>query len=376
MLKTIAKFKTTLAAAISASATSLTLTSVNSEDNTAIPNGIYGFVIDEGNQNEEYVIGSLSGTTVSTLSRGISYEDGSTEITANKKSHRKGATIKITDHPAIIQIIKILNGDTTITNAIKSSATPSNDDDLVNKAYSDAQTVAGGADASTSIKGISKLSTAPVNAANPIAVGDNDPRIPTTDEKAAMAGTSTPSTSNKFVCADDAVLDTGNQTIAGTKTFSSIPILPASDPTADNEAARKYYVDSKMSSITLFVASDNLKASADTERSQTGSTPTIKKEIKVRRAGTIRVTGEIKHGTGVDYAKCAIYINGIAVTGAEASTNQTSYQSFSLDIAVKAEDMVQLYLYVQSGTGTAYCRYFRLKWDETIATATYVVNTD
>jgi hypothetical protein len=42
----------------------------------------------------------------------------------------------------------------------------------------------------------------------------------------------------------DTVNKTGDQTIAGIKTFSSIPVLPASDPTADNEAARKAYVDS------------------------------------------------------------------------------------------------------------------------------------
>ena len=41
-----------------------------------------------------------------------------------------------------------------------------------------------------------------------------------------------------------AVLLTGDQTIGGTKTFSDIPILPASDPTSANEAARKAYVDS------------------------------------------------------------------------------------------------------------------------------------
>lgn len=33
------------------------------------------------------------------------------------------------------------------------------------------------------------------------------------------------------------------QTIAGIKTFSSIPVLPASNPTSDNQAARKAYVD-------------------------------------------------------------------------------------------------------------------------------------
>lgn len=42
----------------------------------------------------------------------------------------------------------------------------------------------------------------------------------------------------------DVVHDTGDETIAGVKTFSSIPVLPGSDPTSDNEAARKAYVDS------------------------------------------------------------------------------------------------------------------------------------
>ena len=39
--------------------------------------------------------------------------------------------------------------------------------------------------------------------------------------------------------------DTHAQTIAGVKTFSSIPVLPGSDPTTSNEAARKAYVDSR-----------------------------------------------------------------------------------------------------------------------------------
>ncbi|MBW1953717.1 MAG: hypothetical protein JRI59_08235 [Deltaproteobacteria bacterium] len=36
-----------------------------------------------------------------------------------------------------------------------------------------------------------------------------------------------------------------NQTVAGVKTFSEIPVLPASDPTTDNQAARKAYVDAQ-----------------------------------------------------------------------------------------------------------------------------------
>jgi hypothetical protein len=35
------------------------------------------------------------------------------------------------------------------------------------------------------------------------------------------------------------------QTIAGVQTFGSIPVLPASDPTTDNQATRKSYVDDR-----------------------------------------------------------------------------------------------------------------------------------
>ncbi|AVP41470.1 hypothetical protein SEA_WENTWORTH_31 [Streptomyces phage Wentworth] len=51
------------------------------------------------------------------------------------------------------------------------------------------------------------------------------------------------------VVADLATLDgevvkiTGDQSVAGIKTFSSIPVLPASSPTTDNQATRKLYVD-------------------------------------------------------------------------------------------------------------------------------------
>ena len=38
----------------------------------------------------------------------------------------------------------------------------------------------------------------------------------------------------------------GDQNVGGIKTFTSIPVLPAADPTLDNEAARKAYVDSKV----------------------------------------------------------------------------------------------------------------------------------
>jgi len=41
----------------------------------------------------------------------------------------------------------------------------------------------------------------------------------------------------------ETVKKTGDQTIAGIKTFTSIPVLPSSNPVSDNEATRKAYVD-------------------------------------------------------------------------------------------------------------------------------------
>lgn len=81
--------------------------------------------------------------------------------------------------------------------------------------------VAGGAvDASTSQKGITKLSVTPASASNPIAVGDNDPRVPDSDTSDALAGTSgTPSSSNKFVTDDD---------VATVSTADKIPRADAS----------------------------------------------------------------------------------------------------------------------------------------------------
>ncbi len=71
--------------------------------------------------------------------------------------------------------------------------------------YIDAAAIAGGVPATTSLIGLSKLSTAPVDALHPIAVENSDTRIPAQGENDALAGTSgTPSSTNKYVTNDDA----------------------------------------------------------------------------------------------------------------------------------------------------------------------------
>jgi hypothetical protein len=56
----------------------------------------------------------------------------------------------------------------------------------------------------------------------------------------------------------DAVLRTGAQSVAGVKTFGDIPVLPASDPTAANEATRKSFVDGKAADYVQLTGAQNV----------------------------------------------------------------------------------------------------------------------
>lgn len=51
----------------------------------------------------------------------------------------------------------------------------------------------------------------------------------------------------------EVVHNTGNETVGGIKTFSGIPVLPGSNPTSSNQAARKAYVDGQISGLLQFV---------------------------------------------------------------------------------------------------------------------------
>lgn len=139
----VANFTTSLANSISASETSMTLVSIAVDGgSTLINGGTYGFVIDEGTSNQETVIGILntSDNTVSSLLRGVSPTTGNTEVASLKKTHRRGASVKITDHPVLPVIARILSGDESISNTLTydTGVTPTASGDLVDKEYADA----------------------------------------------------------------------------------------------------------------------------------------------------------------------------------------------------------------------------------------------
>lgn len=180
LVKIAAKFSTTLAAKIEAADTSMVLSSILSGTGANLPAGVYGFVIDEGTTEEEFVVATIATTTTLTsMLRGVSHLDGVTEITALKKPHRRGSEVKITDHVAIQRIIRIIDGTdpfpagavfgggaTFAGNVamggfkITGLGTPTLATDAVTKGYADALTYAGAPDGAEDTKGLYELATA------------------------------------------------------------------------------------------------------------------------------------------------------------------------------------------------------------------------
>lgn len=220
LVKTVANFETTLAAKIANGATSLTLTSAIDLDGDALAAGTYGFTINEGKSNEEHITGTVSGTAVSSI-QSIDRGTGSgTSGIQQTEGHRKGSVIKITNFPALKRIENILDGTTDLDSGtpLKFDGNPSLTDDaeIATKKYVDDTANAGAADASTTVKGIVEEATqAEIDAdtaaggtsarlfTNPstLATSKYGTRLPTADEKSALAGEGTPSSSNKYVTA-------------------------------------------------------------------------------------------------------------------------------------------------------------------------------
>jgi hypothetical protein len=150
----VAFFETTLASAISSTATSFTLTSATDKDGTTLASSTYAFVIDEGSANEEIVIADCTATVCTNAMRGVSVRTGNTEVTALKKAHRRGASIKITDAPILMLVARALRGEDV------TDFTPTGGGSLATKQYVDSVALGGGAVPSTyTDDGILELAT-------------------------------------------------------------------------------------------------------------------------------------------------------------------------------------------------------------------------
>lgn len=253
----IATFETSLANKITSSQTTMTLVSGDTGDSTTL-NGTYGFVIDEGTASEEFVIADCVDTACTDMSRGISTVTGTSSVTALQKSHRRGASVKITNHPVLLTIIRILNGQGTLPSLLTydglSIGAGDSGDTLIDKDYADALVASGVATATEAVFGGGTLSTQLEMASSSYSV--EDPRLLHSRYATSspdVRGLYIPVTENDgylnqgFIDLSEDFTFTGNNTMASTTFNASTTwdILPEydSDPIGDDEAVRKSYVD-------------------------------------------------------------------------------------------------------------------------------------
>lgn len=160
-----AVFETSLASPITSSATSMTLTANSIRGGGAL-SGYNCFTIDEGSAQAETICGTVSGTTVSSISRGISQSTGTTTVASLQFAHRRGANVKITDFP-IIQILKAQNnGEDTFPRALIYDSTVGTSTtsfpstySIINRGYVDYLAFAGVPAASETASGFVELAT-------------------------------------------------------------------------------------------------------------------------------------------------------------------------------------------------------------------------
>jgi hypothetical protein len=156
-----ALFETSLAGRIISTDTSMTL-AANSVGGSAL-SGYNCFTIDEGRSEAEFVCGTVSGTSVTGLERGVSALTGTTTSPTFAYTHRVGANVKITDFPLLQRLKAQANGEDTYQNILSYTSHPTftATAQLVDKKYVDDIAFSGAAvvDATTLARGVVELAT-------------------------------------------------------------------------------------------------------------------------------------------------------------------------------------------------------------------------
>jgi hypothetical protein len=211
-----------LSAPITSSALSFTVNNILGWDGVALTAGQFGtlhYVCFRNSTNTLMEVVEIDATTIASASititkRGLNFVGGTTSVAANQLAWPANDTlVDFGSDPAQLLTqgyIDKWTSETLPTGVIKtfvtlprSSTAPSNAADLVNKTYADGLAIAGAPDSSTTTKGIVKMSVAPASATSPIAVGDNDTRVPTAGQAAALPATTTPAASNLYLTQKD-----------------------------------------------------------------------------------------------------------------------------------------------------------------------------
>lgn len=257
LCKIAAKFNTTLNLKTAIWATSATLDSATDDSGVALPTGRYALTIDGGTASEEFITCTLTSTALTSIKH-VTMQW--VETSGTTILHRKGATVKITDFAVIKKMLDLLDGTTSFDASTPlgydGTATISTANQFATKAYVDGVAIAGAPDSSTTVKGIGKVSVAPISPTSPIFVGDNDWRVPTQGENDALVGTSgTPSSTNKYVTNDDTATAATADKVARRLAGGNITVVTESQANNSTNAASTAYVDTaKAAAVTAALA--------------------------------------------------------------------------------------------------------------------------
>ena len=175
----------------------------------------------------------------------------------------------------------------------------------------------------------------------------------------------------------DEVKLTGDQTVAGIKTFTSIPVLPASNPTTSNQMTRKAYADSITPPTFVITASATQIDIANDVDQHTSLTPFKAKEIQYNEAnGTITTSFALAQLDSFSNGSLGqIYVNGSAV-GTQRSTGSDTYVTYTEDITVVTGDLVQLYVWRSASASRVNCKDLKLFYQKTLDTVAGTINLD
>lgn len=170
--------------------------------------------------------------TLTGVTRGLAKKYPFTTDAAYKLPHSGQTQFIISDVPQVFQEYVSVENDVTIdgiktftTSPTIPTATVTDIHEAASIEYVNNIALAGAPDASTTVKGVTKLSVAPALSTNPIAVGTNDGRVPTQAENDAMVGNNIDQavgTGNKFVTQTGLIHSAENYaaSAAGTDTYA------------------------------------------------------------------------------------------------------------------------------------------------------------
>jgi len=233
---------------VSSSATSITLSSFTIPQTgykilDADMSTTFYLTLEPGNRTRQEIVSCTTVTqnandtaTLSGCVRGLMPISPYTESSSYKFAHAGGSSVVFSNPPQFYNQFLAADNTGTITGQYTFSTSPivptvisASTTNAASIGYVNGVVLAGGLDAATTVKGVSKLSVAPASSTDPIAVGDNDNRVSpvslatvTAGQIASLASSTSMSATNTVITLADTATTTSASKIVKTNTSGKI----------------------------------------------------------------------------------------------------------------------------------------------------------